>query len=179
MKEKVKEIDTEPETKYVTLNIIKDSDYIRKLDLEGYVYLVSTKDKLLIVKRVGKCDYKKCKNACCKFCSLPYPHEYWEGFGEISKKRENILCKKTCKFLDKNGTCKKWDNSEKEIDYSNGGDGVLKGFPRACEQFPSLSDGVYHEVIDVCTFKYEIIQEIDILRDKTIREMILNFKEYL
>ena len=173
------EVDCEVEKEYVTLEIIKSCNSIKKLDVEGNVYVLTLDDKYLIVKRVGKCDYKKCKNACCKFCELPYPYEYWEGFGEISKNGTTIVLKKTCKFLDKNGTCKKWRESEKEINYSNGGLGIKKGFPRACEQFPVLTDGVYHEVIDVCSFKYEIIMTIPNLRDKTINEMLLNFKEQI
>ena len=172
-------VEVKEQKNYITLDIIKESNSIQRLDTEGIIYLVTLDDKYLITKRVGKCDYKKCKNACCKFCSVGYNHEYYEGFGEKSKIGNHIILKKKCKFIDKNGTCKKWGQKQGKVDYSNGKDGILKGFPRACDQFPYLSDEVYHEVMDVCTFRYEIIMTIPNLRDKTIQEMILNFKEYL
>lgn len=161
---------------YVTLKMLEDA-HVEKLELEGNVYLIEKKEKILIVKRTGKCDYKKCKNACCKFCSVQYPHEYFEGFGEYCEKSKLIIIDKTCKFLDKNGTCKKWEEKQSEVDYSIGYRGRRAGFPRACEQFPLLSDGVYHKVMDVCTFKYKVIKTILTLREKTTKEMLLSFKQ--
>lgn len=141
------------------------------------IYLLELKDKNLIVRRIGKCDYKKCKNACCKFCGLSYPHEYFEGFGEPSKNFKNLIIKKRCKFLNKNGTCQKWNEKKSEVDNSIGTLGRSTGFPRACEQFPHLTDEVYNEVIDKCTFKYEILFTIDKVLTRTVDEMIENFQE--
>lgn len=142
------------------------------------IYILEFKDKYLIVKITGKCDYKKCKNACCKFCSLAYPHEYFEGFGEPSKDFKHLIIKKKCKFLNKNGTCQKWNKKETKIDNSIGYQGRITGFPRACKQFPHPDDGIYHEVMDKCTFKYEIMYTMPKVLVRTVDEMILNFQEY-
>ncbi len=162
---------------YITREIIEESIGIHKMQLEENVYVIQLEDKYLIAKRVGKCDYKKCKNACCKFCGLPYPHEYFEGFGDYSKKSNSIILKKNCKFLNKNGTCKKWGEQEGKIYYSHKELGRQKGFPRACSQFPYLDDAVFHQVMDICSFKYEIIYTIPNVSKRVMEEMLLNIKK--
>lgn len=151
------------------INVLKQSDLkdhisIKRLDVDSNMFLVELRNKFLIVKRIGKCDYKKCKNACCKFISLSYPHSYFEGFGKVNNQKTNVIIKKTCKFLCKTGTCNRWGK---------------KDFPEACKQFPHVSDGTFIEIMDRCTFKYEIIYEIEKFGNNIREEMILGFKEYV
>lgn len=161
----------------LSLEDIKGHTYIERLDLEGYVYLIEFDDRFIIAKRTGKCDFKKCKNACCKFCSFKHQHEYFEGFGDYCKKSNSIIIKKTCKFLSKDGTCQKWGKTQGEQEKTGSANGRISGFPRACEQFPHISDEVFWRVMEVCGFKYEKILTLPKFGQKRIDEMILNFKE--
>lgn len=143
------------------------------------IYMLELKDKFVIVERTGKCDYKKCKNACCKFCVLAYPHEYFEGFGKIGNNKRSLIMEKKCKFLEKDGTCQKWGKKSKCTDPTIGGMGKYSGFPRACEQFPHPDDSVFYEVMDVCTFKFNIIYTITKTEDLIRTEMLNNFQEQI
>ena len=178
MNEELKD-ETQESNKFLTREDIEEYTYIHRLDVDGYVYIIGFPKKFLIVKRIGKCDYKKCKNICCKFFSLPCEHEYWEGFGDFCKNSNRIIINKPCKFLDKNGICIKWGQKQGDIDYSKSINGRSKGFPRACEQFPLLMDRVFWRVMNECSFKYKIIMKIDKTGEKTRDEMLKNFKEQI
>jgi len=133
---------TEVKNKTLTKKQLLDGelDYIIK-KTKGYTYLFKHKNKLHYVKRVGKCEPKKCKSACCKFINLQYPSTYLEQFGTKSCKGTRINVK--CSQLS-NNKCALWNS---------------KKFPGACKQFPHPTDNVYIEVMDVCTFKFEILRE--------------------
>ena len=117
--------------------------------------LVERGKYVYVLEKIGSCDFKKCKNACCKFVSIgvhkKHPaYSYYQGFGQESKSKLTRIIKQNCYALCKNGTCSKWG----------------KKFPKACLQFPHITDHVYHEVIDVCTIKYRIIDIYLLIRNK-------------
>ena len=152
---------------------------IKRLDRDSNTWLFWNNEEILFVIRTGFCDYKKCKNKCCKFCEIPYNHEYWEGFGNVSKITDRIILNKRCKFLKKNGSCSKWgvkNTCEKNL---KNGISSVKGFPRACREFPLPKDTVYHEVFDVCSFKFKVLHSVKRLsenvRCQTVEEMIKCF----
>ncbi len=149
------------------MEILKKEDLIEIkncncLDLKSKIYMLKFKDKYLVVRRTGKCDYKKCKSACCKFICLG-ESKYWDGFG---KKNEfgNIILNTKCKNLNKKGECLVFKK---------------KNFPEACKQFPHPIDGVYKHIAEKCMFKFEILYQINRIGDKTRKEMIENFKAQL
>ena len=106
--------------------------------------------KEYLIKRTGKCDYKKCKAVCCRFICNIGSHEYFDNFGKKGSCGNNLI-KINCNQLCKNNTCKIFKS---------------KKFPRACIQFPHCTDALYHEVIKKCSFKFEIIGEIKRNNDK-------------
>ncbi len=161
----------------LTIEEIRNVKSRKHIYPEKNIYLVEFDGYFKIVKRVGKCNYKKCKNACCKFLTFTYPHEYYEGFGKISENQKKIIINKKCKFLDSCGKCTKWGEKSSEVDYSNGFQGRTKGFPRACEQFPHIDDCLYNEVADKCSFEWEVIHKIKkFFTDDVREEMIMSFK---
>ena len=136
------------------------------LDPKKGLYLFWNDDEIIFSIRTGKCDYKKCGNACCKFLCFPGSHEYYEGFGDRGISVDHIIFKKRCKYLSKNGVCQKWDKED---------------FPRACKQFPHPTDNTYLEVIEKCSFKFKILHSVKrTSREKfevCREEMIRCFKE--
>lgn len=133
--------------------------------------IVEFKDKFVIVQRVGKCDYKKCKNACCKFCSALYVKDYSRGFFDGKDSFGKDILKRKCNNLQKNGLCKLWRKKSSKNSIKN------KGFPIACKQFPHVGDGIYWEVADVCSYKFRIVYTIKKVGEKIRKEMIKGFME--
>jgi len=117
-------------------------------------YILKIKDKKYLVSRYGKCDYKKCKNACCKFISNycggnwsdgEPVNVYIKGFADRML-GDHAIFKKRCNRLNRDGSCKLWKR---------------KGFPGPCKEFPHPFDGVYIFTAPVCSFKFlinEVIQ---------------------
>ena len=132
------------------------------LDLKSKIYVLHFKDKFLIVKRVGKCDYKKCKSACCKFFSMD-GKTYYQGFGKENE-FGSIIVKVECKNLDRCGRCPLFRTRK---------------FPRACKQFPHPSDGVYTHISDKCSFQFEVLYQINRVGKGIRDEMIRGFQEQL
>lgn len=114
----------------------------RILSLKDNIYIVSLKNKDILIQRIGKCEPKECKSACCKFIHIESDNSYYQGFGE--KTREGIRINKVCKHLCKL-KCSLWKK---------------KSFPEACQQFPNPTDTVFNEVYGVCSFRFAIIGEM-------------------
>jgi len=133
------------------------------LDDEKLIFMVEFDDKFLVVKRIGKCDFKKCKNACCKFCSAGYIKDYSIGFFDREDDFGNLILDRNCNNITKNGRCKLWKT---------------KKFPNACRNFPIVGDSIYWNVADVCSFKYEILFTINrTTRSQTTMELIKCLRE--
>ena len=126
------------------------------------IWFMEFKDKFMVVKREGICDYKKCKNSCCKFCSAGYLTDYSRGFFEKDE-FGNEITRIKCNNLNKDGTCSKWN----------------KKLPNPCKQFPHPSDPIYWNVMDKCSFKFKILwsQNIKMNMAKARKEMIKCFAE--
>ncbi len=164
---------------------MKSVNYLKKEDLENYLstkcllwkpnlklFVIELKDKFIIVKRVGKCNWKKCKNACCKICSAGYIKDYSKGFFDGKDDFGKYIIRKSCNNLMKDGTCKLWKKRITNYDSS-----LNKGFPLACKNFPMPGDSIYWNVINVCSFKFQIIYESQKLNSKIInQEMIKCFR---
>ena len=152
----------------------------KSLDSESNTWVFWDSNEILFVIRTGKCEYNKCKNLCCKFCVLPYPHEYWEGFAEKSKIQGALIMKKKCKFLKKCGECSKWGIENQNEENLVNGRSRVDGFPRACQQFPTPSDQVYYEVFYKCSFKFKVLHSVkrlgERIRKQTVEEMLRSFK---
>jgi hypothetical protein len=140
--------------------------YILVWEKNTKIVLVELKKEFVIVKRTGKCNYKKCKNACCKFCSAAYLKDYSRGFFEKDVFGKEIV-KIKCNNLNKNGTCKLWGKKSSKDSQTN------KGFPLACKEFPIPQDSIYWNVLDVCSYKFEVLHSIQKVGNN-IREEILN-----
>ncbi len=130
------------------------------LDLNSKIYFIETNEKYLIIKRVGECDYKKCKSICCKFV-CGGGNSYWEGFSKKNEFGDSIIDIR-CKNLNKKGACNLFKK---------------KGFPGACKQFPHPTDGVYRNILDKCSFKFEILYQVNKIGERFLQEMIRNFEE--
>lgn len=119
-------------------------------DYNEMFYKLGYKKKQYLVQRIGECNPKKCKSACCKFKSDNFLSEnqvkYHSGFGIKSKfdgvVNYNIVCNKlNCK----EDICKVWKTED---------------FPVACSQFPHPQDSIYWEIHEKCSFKFQIINEL-------------------
>jgi len=149
----------------VEKNILKKEDLLeienyKCLETKSKMWILDLKGKYLIVKRIGKCDYKKCNSACCKFFCID-GKTYYCGFGKENEFGSTVV-KISCKNLSKDGKCKLFKTRK---------------FPRACKQFPHPTDGVYKHILDKCSFKFEVLFQIDKVGDRIREEMIKNFKE--
>ena len=145
------------------MRVLKKSDVLRQSDLKEELfchrifdmkekhpsYILEIKKKKYLVRREGKCDYKKCKNACCKFtshnCGGKYSdgelvNTYVKGFSDRIL-GDHAIMKNRCSRLNRDGSCKLWKR---------------KGFPGPCKEFPHPFDGVYIAVAPVCSFKFII-----------------------
>ncbi len=98
-------------------------------------------------KRSGKCDYKKCKAACCRFAIVGWIEDEEQGkyFKDMGFKivvingRIAIFHDKPCEQLDlKTFKCKK--QNRKSV---------------ACKQFPMSTDAVYQKVASKCSYKFK------------------------
>lgn len=146
-------------------DILKKEDFLglessETLDVKSKIYMLEFKDKYIVVRRTGKCDYKKCGSACCRFICMQ-GHAYWDGFG---KKNEfgSIIINVKCKNLKKDGSCSLFKT---------------KKFPGACKQFPHPGDRLYQHIAEKCSFKFEVLYRINKIGDRIRKEMIENFKE--
>lgn len=132
--------------KYLTLKQMltcKEDIIVNCKGDEPYYIIVKLKDgRKLLVKRVGKCDYKKCGNACCKY--VVGFGQFAKGFYDYKKYGSSVINKK-CKHLKKNGKCDIWGT---------------KKFPNACKQFPHPTDAHYHITYKKCGFRFKILYEI-------------------
>ena len=115
------------------------------INVEDKIYIATNNktDEQFMVERRGVCEYKKCKNACCKFIheSLgPKDSGYDFHINFFDKgKRSGITMAKTCCQLGDKGLCNVWDK---------------KKFPKPCKDFPHPNDQHYWEVSDVCSFYF-------------------------
>ncbi len=134
----------------------------KKIFMDNHEYnpaILSDKYKVI---RTGFCDPNKCKSACCKFYMIARGSEYDDYTSGFFEKVEsgNFIFKKNCKYLDiKKNKCKIWGTPQ---------------FPEVCKQFPHPSDPVYRHVINVCSFKFELVLD----ENKNITEKsLLKVKE--
>lgn len=131
-------------------------------DYANSIWSFENKKRFLVLKRTGKCEPNKCDSICCKLCSAGYITDYSKGFFDCKDDFGYDILKRKCNNLSKCGKCDLWG----------------KKIPNACKQFPHPSDSIYWNVIDVCTFRYEILWEIKKTSDRTRKEMIECFKQY-
>lgn len=112
-----------------------------------YTEYSSARDITKKYDRKGKCDFRKCKGACCRFSLIgsfslePYM-QYIKNMGyrieTIDGKRYGIL-EKPCRQLDlKTYKCR-----------------IYQRRPIPCRQFPVPSDLVYKRVRKACSFFFE------------------------
>ncbi len=118
---------------------------IKSLSLDPILSIVKYEGKKYLIERIGKCDYQKCGNACCKFIYIGGSSSYWKGFGKINQITKGIVIKKKCSRLNRNGRCDLFGR---------------KKFSGECKQFPHSHDEVYHIVYNKCGFRFKIIEKI-------------------
>jgi len=152
----------EAKKEYLTKEHFKEFISMDVLEFDKKIYIVNFDYKFLIVKREGICDYKKCKNACCKFVDANYLKDYSRGFFDEKDEFGKYWLKRKCNNLSKCGKCKLWKK---------------KGFPIECKQFPHPSDTTYWRVLDKCTFKFRILHTINKVGKGIREEMIKCFEE--
>lgn len=121
-----------------------ESDYC--LSLDPLLAIVNYEGKRYILRRIGKCDYKKCRNACCKIICVgsKYQIDYFLGFGK-SDGKGGVAITKRCSRLTRKGECPLFGK---------------KRFPVACKQFPNAVDEVYFYVYGKCGFRFKIEEEL-------------------
>lgn len=132
--------------KYLTIKQLTEVTQNRYhvLSLKDNLSIVELRDKKLLIHRVGICDYKKCKAACCKFATV-HSGKYWSQFGPLTNDRKSVIILRSCKQLRRDDTCKRWKAAH---------------FPEECRQFPHPLDGTYKEIASKCSFKFEILGEL-------------------
>ena len=117
-----------------------------KMETRGYH---TSKEVEKIQKRTGKCDFKKCKGACCSFLHLGWVNDqeqikYMKNFPDIKtiliNGKQAIIMNKPCNYLDKKTFKCKLQNKRK---------------PVCCRQFPLPTDGVYALVAKKCSYKFK------------------------
>jgi len=135
--------------------------------MENYDYKIDGIPNAYL-RRTGTCQPEKCGGVCCKFYSITKDrtdnllYDYIEGFFEIDK-FDNFILKKPCRQLTNDNKCKLWDTDR---------------FPAVCQQFPHVTDPVYHLISDVCTFKFELIfKEKNQNRDEAGKELFSKVNE--
>ncbi len=114
-----------------------------------------TKDKFYY-KRIGKCDYKKCQAACCRFeCVVGEKKKHkaqylnaYSPFGVTDIRHINgydvYIKPKWCDKIALNGKCKLHNNKRQ---------------PRVCKFFPMVpEDGMYIALKQVCGYKFKKIK---------------------
>ena len=139
-----------PESTYKKGDVVKKeflvkAKYVKNLSYDPHLSIVKYRGKKYLIERIGKCDYKKCKNVCCKFFHLGYCGSYALGFGKKNQTTKGVVIKKKCSRLGKNGKCSLFGK---------------KRFPAACKQFPHPWDETYHVIYGKCSFRFKIIEEI-------------------
>lgn len=132
----------------IGLKFLRSVEAFTRLSKEPVIYIVTLKDKRrFLIQRTGKCNSKKCDSICCKFI-----HSNGWGYGNFGKKKEfgsriDIICN----YLTKDGKCKVWNKKE---------------FDAPCRYFPVLDDRAYWDIINVCTFKFNIRAELKLEKKK-------------
>lgn len=132
---------TEFKERYLRKNDYSKIFDFRKIDKETYIIPIDGRKFLIL--REGKCDYKKCKNVCCKFFLINGNYKFAGCF--FDKIKMGHILKKKCRFLRKNGKCKVWKTGL---------------FPEACRQFPHPNDNHFKLIQDKCTIRFKIIGEL-------------------
>ena len=117
--------------------------------LSGYTSVKGTEEKF---GRSGKCDFKKCKAACCKFGVVGYifddeEEKYWKSMGfkiETMNGKRAIIHNHPCKQLDlKTLKCK-----------------IQKTKSVACKQFLMPTDAVYTRIAKKCSYIFKEGKEV-------------------
>jgi len=127
---------------------------IKTLSHKDRVYLIETKKEIVIVQRQGECNYKKCKSACCRLGVYHYDSttansDYWRNLGKVLPyDKSSIVLDVKCNKLNKDHTCKSFKKSN---------------WPKACQQFPHITDSTYWMVHEKCTFYFEILEDFDLI----------------
>jgi len=109
--------------------------------------------------RGGKCDYKKCKSACCSFFTLEnitksMPNnriksreDYWKVTGRAQIVESNgykfAVAVHRCAQLDEDGKCK-----------------IYKNRPIECKQWPTPRDNMHKMLGDVCSVTIKSIKRV-------------------
>ncbi len=118
--------------KYETNHFSKEPD----------VCILTYKNKEYLIKRIGKCDYKKCNSACCRFMHF-HGSKFHGCF--LEKSCNGYILKKNCKNLMRSGRCRIFKKNE---------------WPPACKNFPVLLDPHHAVIYKKCSFKFKVIGEL-------------------
>ena len=139
---------------YCTLKMFEECS-IEGLSTEDNLYEMTYKKNIYLIQREGKCDYKACDNACCRFCHITTNtdgwSQYWNSFGK--KTKYGVKFVEDCKNLNsKTKRCKLWGDK----------------LPSPCEQFPHPNDMTYLEVFDKCSFKFKILYKLTKIKKEVL-----------
>lgn len=116
------------------------------------VQIARLKNKIYFTRSTGKCDYKKCDNACCKLFGVDNKQRFNKNFADITIQGmygKVSFIKKKCKQLRKDGKCKVWNT---------------KNLPLPCKLFPNLEDTYYYVLYNVCSRKIVIEKVYDLTK---------------
>ena len=115
---------------------------------EESTYLVEQGGNEHLIRRMGECRPERCRSACCRMlCLSGMFSSYLEGFAEMGETAPVV--RMHCKFLDADYLCLRWARHD---------------FPKACSDFPSPGDKMYLEVMDTCSFFFEMVENVSALR---------------
>lgn len=115
--------------------------------MECYEAFLTPKEVQKKYNRKGKCDYKKCKAACCRFMLINADSlgesikDYWKGHGF------DLIYINGVPHWFKNSPCSHLDLKTYKCK-------LQKTKPIVCQQFPTPDDIVYKKVIKVCSFNF-------------------------
>jgi hypothetical protein len=140
---------------HLTPGQVLDREFLEETKLlEGLgedSFLVRWRDQELIVARVGRCEYLSCKAMCCSMLCLKGPWtSYIAGFADQG--RASPLVRIPCRFLQADLTCLRWN---------------LSDFPENCRSFPAPGDPMYLEVMEQCSFAFELVRRTTHSEDLT------------
>ena len=113
-------------------------------NLSGYSSVKSVEKRF---ERTGKCNYKKCGAACCKFGVVGFIDDdaqetYWEALGFKIKTMDGK------RLIIHNHPCK-------QLNLKTLGCKIHKNKPVPCIQFPMTLDSVYILSRGKCSYKFK------------------------
>ncbi|MFW6357372.1 MAG: hypothetical protein ACOC0K_01425 [bacterium] len=115
-------------------------------------YVIEHHETRYLVQRKGFCDFLRCEAACCQMLCLKCKwNAYLEGFAV--KGKHSPLIANPCKYLERDLSCSRWSGPD---------------YPSICKSFPVPGDAMYLEVMDRCTFYFQMIR---IIREERLDQL--------